>query len=445
MNKNKFDYNFDLNIGERYLSDWPDYFAVREIIANALDATIGGKIEIYKEKDGVWIIQDCGEGLQPTNLIFEEGQKKGLENKIGKFGVGLKDALGVLYSRGIQVEIITSEYNFKFNYEQKDACLGHKTLHAYILKEQSSTQGTKVILINCDDMIMKNAEQEFIIFKDPKKLEITEYGEILERTDSAIIYLNGIKIADEKTLRYSYNITKSTNSLKSKINRERNYVSRNAFRDNLVKIIEIAKKDEVFSGYFKDLSNSSDGNCFTEIDWTSTLVAVCNWAIKKKRKFVVLSNNDIEKYRERYNSIKQIKEIEIVRVRQAYIDKLQQKKKGLYKTDIFFSNFQLPYKEVQFDDLSESEKNVLNKSIEIFRTIPAIKYNLLSNIIISDFDTNPIYNNEERITIKRISLNSISSCSINILNALSSINKSGETDFKDYVLGEICLRLSDKI
>ncbi len=98
---------FDLNI-EKILEGWETCHAVREIIANALDEQVltGTKdVEISKDRKGVWHIRDFGRGLKYEHLTQNENQEK-LKNPtkvIGKFGVGLKDALATLNRHKIDV------------------------------------------------------------------------------------------------------------------------------------------------------------------------------------------------------------------------------------------------------------------------------------------------------------------------------------------------------
>lgn len=88
---------FDLNI-ETILEAWDNSHAVRELIANALDeAVLSGTedIQIAKDADEVWRIQDFGRGLRHDHFTQNESQEKlaAAGRVIGKFGVGLKDAL----------------------------------------------------------------------------------------------------------------------------------------------------------------------------------------------------------------------------------------------------------------------------------------------------------------------------------------------------------------
>lgn len=88
----------DLNI-EKVLESWSNADAIREIIANALDEkqlTKTKDIEIFKDAESKWHIVDFGRGFQSKHLTQNENpEKQNAKNLIGKFGVGLKDALGV--------------------------------------------------------------------------------------------------------------------------------------------------------------------------------------------------------------------------------------------------------------------------------------------------------------------------------------------------------------
>ena len=102
---------FDLNI-EQVLEHWEPEHAVREIIANALDEQIltnSKEIKIYKTGND-WHIRDYGRGIQYSHFTQNENKEK-IESPslIGKFGVGLKDALAVFYRKGIQIKIDSKE------------------------------------------------------------------------------------------------------------------------------------------------------------------------------------------------------------------------------------------------------------------------------------------------------------------------------------------------
>ena len=103
---------FDLNI-EKILEDWEVCHAIREIIANAIDEQLLTKtqdIAIFQDGKKKWHIRDYGRGLIYEHLTQRENEEK-LANPhvIGKFGIGLKDALATFDRKGVQV-LIRSKY-----------------------------------------------------------------------------------------------------------------------------------------------------------------------------------------------------------------------------------------------------------------------------------------------------------------------------------------------
>jgi len=119
----------DLNIGENYLNDWDVYCAIREIIANALDEQKDGNILIIDRSEYEHIIRDFGNGLKIEDFIMMGSNKATKNDVIGKFGVGLKAALGVLNNNGIEVNVRTAKYLFEFHMEEKSKITNIKTLH----------------------------------------------------------------------------------------------------------------------------------------------------------------------------------------------------------------------------------------------------------------------------------------------------------------------------
>ena len=98
--------HFDLNI-DKILDNWELPHAIRELIANAVDEsniTSTREPEIYRDDSGWWHIRDYGRGLRYQDLTQSENPEK-LSNAgvIGKFGIGLKDALATFDRRGSQI------------------------------------------------------------------------------------------------------------------------------------------------------------------------------------------------------------------------------------------------------------------------------------------------------------------------------------------------------
>lgn len=99
---------FDLNIG-KVLEHWTVPFAIREVLANALDeAAISGTAEpeIAHDEDGSWHIRDFGRGLRYAHLTQNESAEKRRHSAvIGQFGMGLKDALATFDRRDVAVTL----------------------------------------------------------------------------------------------------------------------------------------------------------------------------------------------------------------------------------------------------------------------------------------------------------------------------------------------------
>ncbi len=101
--------DFDLNI-EKVLDGWDVSHAIREIIANALDESVLTSTEIpeiVQRGSRRWVIRDFGRGLRYQHLTQKENPEKRRRARdiVGRFGVGLKDALAVLDRRSVRVEI----------------------------------------------------------------------------------------------------------------------------------------------------------------------------------------------------------------------------------------------------------------------------------------------------------------------------------------------------
>ena len=203
---------FDLNI-KKVLENWSIADALREIIANALDETVLAKspeIKIYKDSDKVWHIRDYGRGLQYVHLTQNENKEKLECNElIGKFGVGLKDALAVLYRKDCKVVIDSKYHHMTIAMEQK-AGFNIKTLHVKLDEPiDKSMKGTDFTIYDLSDTDITNAKSMFLIFNKPTLLEKTRYGEVYNCNVAmgGTVYINGVKVASEPNFMFDYNIT----------------------------------------------------------------------------------------------------------------------------------------------------------------------------------------------------------------------------------------------
>jgi len=263
---------FDLNI-EKILEDWEVFNAIREVIANAIDEQILTKtrnIEIFKDQEGKWHIRDYGRGLKYEHLTQKENDEK-LKNPnvIGKFGIGLKDALATFDRKSVKVFIKSRYGDITLGRSEKHGFEDVVTLHAYISSpSKPNFIGTEFILEEVSDEDIEKAKDLFLIFSGERVIEETTYGEVLEKKDKiARIYINGVKVAEEENFIFSYNITSIIKKIRQALNRERTNVGRSAYADRVKSILLSCKSKEVAEYLVNDLKNYTTGEIHDELRW----------------------------------------------------------------------------------------------------------------------------------------------------------------------------------
>lgn len=263
---------FDLNI-EKILEDWEVYHAIREVIANAIDEQVltGTKpIKIWRDTEGKWHIRDFGRGIKYEHLTQKEDDEK-LRNPhvIGKFGIGLKDALATFDRHNIKVFIKSKHGDITIGKSQKHEFEDITTLHAYIdFPSDPNFIGTEFILEGVTNEDVQKAKDLFLIFYGEKVIEKTKYGEVLEKKSKiSRIYINGVKVAEEENFLFSYNITSLTKKIKQALNRERTNVGRSAYSDRVKSILLSCKSRKVAEVLVNDLKNYSTGEMHDELNW----------------------------------------------------------------------------------------------------------------------------------------------------------------------------------
>jgi HSP90 family molecular chaperone len=168
---------FDLNI-EKVLEHWTIPFAVRELIANALDEeALTGTTEpkIFKDDDG-WHVADAGRGVRYEHLTQNENaEKRKHPQVIGQFGMGLKDALAVFDRRGIGVEIRSAHADISTARRPKQSFPDVVTLHALVNRPSSPGRaGTDIVLAGVKDGDVEAAKGFFLRYSGEVLLESTE-------------------------------------------------------------------------------------------------------------------------------------------------------------------------------------------------------------------------------------------------------------------------------
>lgn len=320
---------FDLNI-ERVLENWEPYHAVREIIANALDEqTLTGTkpIEIFKDVEQRWHIRDYGRGLQYQHFTQNENDEKlRRSDLIGKFGVGLKDALATFDRHKIGVEIYSRFGKYTTGQTQKRGFSDLMTLHVYIeAPEDTEFEGTEFIIGGCANEEVERAKSLFLQYAKLVLLDATSFGEVYRKWgEVSEIFVNGIKVAEEENFLFSYNITSLNTTLRKAINRERTNVGRGAYSERVKDILLKCTSEAVVSEFVENLRRLSGGEQSDELRWKDVQIHFLQ-TLSKQDDVVFVTSEQVNEMSGRKKEIVDDSEKKKVFVSQDILDSLKQK------------------------------------------------------------------------------------------------------------------------
>jgi hypothetical protein len=265
---------FDLNMEEDLLETWEKSDGVQELIANALDEqalTETGPVDIFQDDEGRWHIRDYGRGLRYQHFTQGEDEEKLVnpDTVIGKFGVGLKDALAVLYRHGVEVTIHSRHNTFTVEEAAKAEFEDVETLHALVQPpEHPDLEGTDVVLAGVNEADVELAKENFLQFSDEVLIEETAFGEVYENAgDETNIYVTGLRVATEPDFMFSYNITNTTKRIRDALNRERSNVGRSAYTPRVKKILQECKSENIAERLVSEFERFEEGTEREELGW----------------------------------------------------------------------------------------------------------------------------------------------------------------------------------
>src|SRR5580693_2257636 len=289
---------FDLNI-ERMLENWTVAYALREVIANALDEqalTGTSEPQISRDAGGRWHIRDWGRGLRYEHLTQNENKEKLAqpEKVVGKFGVGLKDALATFDRHRVAVVIRSRYGEITTEKQAKHGFADIRTLHALITEPADPNfTGTEFILHGdaLGERQVEEAKALFLRYSGDEELGVTPFGTVLRRANARVrarIYVNGLRVAEEENFLFSYNITSPTAALRRALNRERSNVGRSAYTDRVKAILLACDQDEVIDVLVADLQNYERGMQHDETQWLDVGLHACK-QLNARRKVIFLT------------------------------------------------------------------------------------------------------------------------------------------------------------
>jgi hypothetical protein len=286
--------NFDLNI-DKILENWDVYHAIRELISNAIDESILTRTsppQIFKDAENWWHIKDQGRGLRYSDLIQSENKEK-ISNPlvIGKFGIGLKDALATFERCGVKILIKSRHGDISLSRVSKHSFEEIVTLHATVAPpSQVNLVGTDCCLYGVNDSEIEAAKNLFLIFSTSGPIEKTPYGEILQKSNSsAYIYINGLKVAEEARFLFSYNITSINKTIKKSLNRERQNLARGAYADRVRAILLASNSREIKFKLANEITGFSKGSAHDEMNWAEVQVHAARVLSTEKKDNVVFA------------------------------------------------------------------------------------------------------------------------------------------------------------
>jgi len=458
---------FDLNM-EEVLEAWGVADATREVIANALDEqalTDTEEVEIYEDDEGRWHIRDYGRGLRHEHLTQNEDEEK-LNNPdkvIGKFGVGLKDALATFYRNEVDVTIhskhkmITVEKAPKADFEDIE------TLHGLIYPPERDIEGTDVVLDGITESQVDQAKSNFLRFTEDELLEETKFGEVYGSPagEDSRIYVTGLKVATEENFLFSYNITKTTKQVRDALNRERSNVGRTAYSSRVKDILRECETTEVAQRLVDDFKSFTDGTTHDEVNWKPIRLHAVK--LLNAREDVVFATVDEQNSKaDLLNSA--IREgYRVVTVPENISNEIQDEEDaegnqlrdvGTYLEEY---NESFEYEWVPEEEMTEDERKMWNRRDEILDLLeepPVEEIRVSETIRMTERGemANGVWNrNERRIVIRRQQLNSLRAFASTLLHEVAHPRSGGASDltrrFEDALtglLGEVAESAIDK-
>jgi len=273
---------FDLNSGE-VLEHWPVAYALREIIANALDEHVltgTATPEIEQVGPERWMIRDRGRGLRYQHLTQSENDEKlGHPGVIGKFGFGLNDALAVLDRHGAAVTIRSRHGVITTRVQAKGGFPDVLTLHGVVAPpDEPDMVGTEVIVDGITSRDVDVARDFFLVYRGDAPIDSTRFGEVIPVRDgeSAAVYVKGLRVAEEPRFLFSYNITAPDAKLNRALNRERANVGRSAYSDRVKDILKASTSLDVLGPLSADIANFAKGEAMhDELRWKDVALYAC--------------------------------------------------------------------------------------------------------------------------------------------------------------------------
>lgn len=185
-------------IGENYVKDWSRTDAIRELIANALDA--GEPRITHNGKEAR--ISDSGPGIMKKHFVLGVSQKA--DTAIGQFGEGLKVGGLVLARTGTPVTIETVGTTYRLLLEHNEEF--NMKLFVVEYKKNNRTKGTSIVF-ECTVQELESTKNRFIQFQGSRQKPILSKDKSLEvyLGKPNELFIQGVKTTKINSI-FGYNV-----------------------------------------------------------------------------------------------------------------------------------------------------------------------------------------------------------------------------------------------
>ena len=303
-------------------------------------------------------------------------------NIIGKFGIGLKDALATFDRKKIRVILRSKHGDISINKSEKYGFADIITLHAVINSpSEPELIGTDIILENVSHDDIEKAKSLFLLFSHQKLIESTDYGEVYEKKGISNIYINGVKVAEEEDFLFSYNITSLTKKIRKALNRERSNVGRSAYSDRVKRVLLSCQSEAIAKSLINDLQDIELGKSHDELKWIDVQEHAVS-ILSSQKDVIFVTSSEIQNS---FSAIDDAKSrgLEIVTISETLREKIRNKfdisGKRIRDISQFFieDTESFEFKFIDANELTSSEKKVFGSQHKLYELIGGRPHSIL--------------------------------------------------------------------
>lgn len=196
-------------IKSSYVADWTLVEALRELVANGLDAQTQHSSSFgysYLGSKRTLTLRNVGVKLPIDALYFGGSEKADKTSLIGKYGEGLKLAMLVIArTPGVRMRVVNGNELWTPAFE-KDAKTGMESLVVRIKKTEEESSDFVITVSGVERDVWTKVRDLFLALKDAAVVWQSETGSILPKTEAGNIFVHGVKCATLTEFEYGYNI-----------------------------------------------------------------------------------------------------------------------------------------------------------------------------------------------------------------------------------------------